>query len=192
MIRDLSETLRAMLTQPGLPPELAAAQLSFDRPVEPFNPASPTINLFLYDVRENVDLRLNGPAVSRGNGSAVVAQPPLRILCSYLATAWVNSGTDPALQEHRLLIQVLQVLSRYPTIPVDLAVNSIKNSDPPVPLQVAAGNTLTSISEFWSALGAKLRPSVTVQATLALPLNWNDQTGPLVRTQKLVLGERQP
>lgn len=55
MIRELSETMRAILDDPTLAtafPELAAAQILFDRPVEGFNPAQATVDLFLYDVRE--------------------------------------------------------------------------------------------------------------------------------------------
>jgi phage antirepressor YoqD-like protein len=66
MIRDLSQTLRAILTQPGLPAELAAAQIAFDRPTEQFNPSQTTVDLFLFDVQENKELRSNGVA-SGGN-----------------------------------------------------------------------------------------------------------------------------
>jgi len=64
LIRDLTETLEAFLNQPGLPTELSNAQISFDRPSDPFNPGQPTINLFLFDIQENVEL----PATSRSSG----------------------------------------------------------------------------------------------------------------------------
>ena len=191
MIRDLSETLKALLTQPGLPAELAAAQINFDRPAEPFNPAQTTVNLFLFDVRENAELRSSEPTVDRRNGAAFVRPPPRRVSCSYLATAWPAGGSEPTLQEHRLLTQVLRVLSRYPVIPGELARGSLKTSDPPVPLQVALGTPATGVSEFWSALGAKLRPSLTVQATLALPV-FDEARAPLAVTHTVVTGERQP
>ncbi len=72
MIRDLSETLRAMLDDPALAnlyPELAAAQILFDQPTEQFKPSQTTLNLFLYDVRENMELRSNEPLFERRNGS---------------------------------------------------------------------------------------------------------------------------
>jgi hypothetical protein len=191
MIRDLSETLRAILTQPGLPAELHLAAIVFDHPDESFHPTVPTIDLFLFDVRENTDLRLNEPSIVRNNGSASVIQPPRRVLCTYLATAWVTSGTDPVLQEHRLLTQVLQVLSQYPTIPTNLAQGTIKTNDPPVPLQVAVGTPATGISEFWSAVGAKLRPSLTVEATIALPV-FTPQSQVLAITSKVATSTIQP
>jgi uncharacterized protein DUF4255/carboxypeptidase family protein len=187
MIRDLSETLNAMLTQDDLPPELATAKISFDHPVESFNPSTPTINLFLFDVRETPELRLQEASITRSGGMAVIAQPPRRILCTYLATAWVSGGTASVWQEHRLLSQVLAVLSQYSTIPADLAVKTIKTSDPPVQLQVAMGNTATGASEFWSALGAKMRPSLTVQATLALPVFAPSAPQPLAITSEVAI-----
>ena len=65
MLRDLSESLQALLTQPGLPPELGSAVVSFDRPSDPFTPAQTTVNLFLFEVRENRELRNNEPVIWR-------------------------------------------------------------------------------------------------------------------------------
>jgi Pvc16 N-terminal domain/Carboxypeptidase regulatory-like domain len=192
MIRDLSETLNAILTQPSLPAELATATISFDHPVESFNPGTPTVNLFLFDIRENPELRLQETSITRSNVTAVITQPPRRILCTYLVTAWVSGGTAPVWQEHRLLSQVLAVLSQYPTIPADLAVKTIKTSDPPVQLQVAMGSTATGVSEFWSSLGAKLRPSLTAQATLALPLFPPSPPQPLAITSQVATSTIQP
>jgi hypothetical protein len=192
MIRDLSETLNAILTQPGLPPELKTANIVFDHPVESFNPSTPTVNLFLFDIRENPELRFQEASITPSNGTAVITQPPRRILCTYLATAWVSGGTAPVWQEHRLLSQVLAVLSQYPTIPADLAVKTIKTSDPPVQLQVAIGGTATGVSEFWSSLGAKLRPSLTVQATIALPVFPPSPPQPLAITSQISTSTIQP
>jgi len=69
MIQDLSQTLRAILTQPGLPSELSAAHIVFDRPGDTFNPSQTVIDLFLYDLRENLELRSNDSALTRVNGA---------------------------------------------------------------------------------------------------------------------------
>ena len=61
MIDDLSESLRALLTQPGLPPKLAGAQIVFDRPAETFNPTQTTLNLFLYDLRDSAHAQESRP-----------------------------------------------------------------------------------------------------------------------------------
>ena len=79
MLRDLSETLEAILDDEGLRksfPELLAAQIAFERPSEQFNPSQTTINLFLFDIRENKELRTNERVVERRNGEALVGRPP--------------------------------------------------------------------------------------------------------------------
>jgi Pvc16 N-terminal domain len=61
MFHDLSQTLKAILSQSGLPTELKVIQISFDRPDGKFIPQQTTLNLFLYDIRENVELRDSTP-----------------------------------------------------------------------------------------------------------------------------------
>lgn len=195
MIRDLSETLRTILDDPGLAasfPELAAAQIVFDHPVESFNPAQTTMNLFLYDIRENVELRSNEPMVTRLNDrQALIQRPPLRVSCSYLITAWPVGGTESALQEHQLLGQALQVLSCYPSIPDKFLHGKLKDQKPALPMMVARSDGLKDPSEFWTALGNKLRPSITATVTISM-----EKADPipeetlLVRMHDIILGQR--
>lgn len=192
MIRDLSETLRAILDDPGLDgsfPELAAAQIVFDQPVESFKPTQTTVDLFLYDVRENMELRSNEPVVKRNNGQAMIQPAPLRVVCSYLVTAWSVGGAEPALQEHRLLGQALQVLSRYPTIPATFLKGKVVGQEPPLPMMAAKPDGLKEPSEFWTALGNKLRPSISVTATVAMDV-FAPLAAPTVITEEVRLGER--
>src|SRR5690242_10336035 len=137
MIRDLSETLQALLSDPSLAaqfPELARALIVFDRPDDTLKPAQTTIDLFLFDVRENLELRNNEPKVERSNGQALNRKAPLRVDCTYLVTAWPVGGTDAALQEQRLLSQVLQVLSTYPRIPGQYLKGKLIGQDPALPM----------------------------------------------------------
>jgi hypothetical protein len=160
VIRDLSLTLRAMLTQQRLPADLAAAQIAFDRPGETFTPGQTTLDLFLYDIRENLELRNAEPVIERINGQAVRHPPPMRVACTYLVTAWPVGGSELPLQEHRLLGQTLQVLARYPTIPASFLQDSLRGQQPPLPLLTSQTDGLKEPAEFWSALGGRLRPSL--------------------------------
>lgn len=183
MIRDLSQTLR-MLLRRDVPPELASAQIVFDHPTEQFKPSQTTVNVFLYDLRENVELRHNENIVTRQNGQAILQAPPLRLSCSYLITVWIvgSSGDEQFLQEHRLLGQVFQVLSRYPTIPPEFLQGSLVGQEPPLPLMTSHIDTLKSIGEFWTALGNRLRPSISVTATLSMQPFAPQAPVPLVST----------
>lgn len=190
MIRDLTATFRKVLSQPGLPPELSSAEIVFDRPSDDFKPERNTVGLFLYDVRENTELRTNEPISERLNGQVSVRQPPMRVACSYLVTAWAATSEERALQEQRLLSQVLQVLSRYPTIPADFLQGSLHGQEPPLPLLTAQADGMKNPAEFWSALGAKLRPSLTVTATISMEVFPPEGPTPVVITEEVRLGER--
>ena len=166
MIRDLSQVLGRILEDSRLSsrfPELAAAQISFERPSETFNPGQTTVNLFLYDIREHLELRNNEPSVEMRGGQAIIHNPPKLIACSYLVTAWPVGGEELPLQEHRLLSQVLQVLSAYPTIPESfLGSTLLAGQEPPLPMVTAQVDGVQGAAEFWTALGNQLRPSLTV------------------------------
>jgi hypothetical protein len=192
MIRDLSETLRAILDDPALNasfPELAAAQVVFDRPVESFSPTQTTIDLFLYDLRENMELRSNEPRLERLDGQTRIHPPPLRVRCSYLVTAWPVGGTDLALQEHRLLSQVLQVMSRHPKIPASFLKGKLVGQQPPLPMMTSQADGLKEPAEFWTAIGNKLRPSITITVTIGMDF-LAPVTAPTVTTQEVLMGER--
>jgi hypothetical protein len=185
MIRDLSLTLKAVLQDPNFAaqfPELAAADIVFDRPLDPFTPTKTTVDVFLYDLRENLELRLNDPVIEFRDGHAVTHQAPLRLACSYLVTAWPVGGTDLALQEHRLLTQVLRVLSHYPTIPANFLKGKLIGQDPPLPMVALHPDALKNLAEFWSSLGSKLKASLTVTATISVPV-FSDSDDFIVTTQ---------
>jgi hypothetical protein len=173
MIRDLSETLKTVLQDPTFKlvfPELAAADIIFDRPLDPFNPPKTTIDLFLYDVRENLELRSNEYTVTKVDSQSITHPAALRLACSYLVTAWPVGGAELALQEHRLLTQVLRVLSRYPMIPASFLQGSLAGQDPPLPMVALHPDALKNLAEFWSSLGSKMKASLTVTVTISVPV----------------------
>lgn len=189
MFRDLSQTLGAMLGDPGLAatlPELAAAQIVFDRPTNQFKPTQTTIDLFLYDIRENVDLRSNEPIVERRERQASIRRPAMRVACSYLITAWPVGGTELALQEHRLLSQAAQVVSQNATIPQAFLRGKLVGQQPPLPLLALATEGPKNPAEFWSALGSNLRASLTATATIGMEV-FAPQTAPIVTSESLRL-----
>lgn len=171
MIHDLSQALRAMLKE-GVRPPLSEAYISFERPGESFKPRDQsTVNLFLYDIRENTTLRSNEPAVERSNGQVIMQRAPLRVACSYLVTTWsTEAGELGLLQEHQLLGQVLEILASHETVPRPFLLGELASQDALPPLVTAMIDPQKNFSEFWTALGNRLRPSITVTATIAIPV----------------------
>jgi hypothetical protein len=191
MIDDLSQTLRAMLSRSG-PEPLKSAQIVFDRPADPFAPQQTTVDLFLYEIREDLELRSNEPVIERNNGQIIMHRPPLRVACSYLVTAWPGglTGDTAALLEQRLLSQTLRVFAGQPTIASSLLQGSLKGQEPPLPLVTALVDPQKNLSEFWTALGNKLRPSLTVRVTISLADVLAAETEHIVITEHLRLGVR--
>jgi hypothetical protein len=112
---------------------------------------------------------------------AITHAAPLRLACSYLVTAWPVGGTELALQEHRLLTQVLRVLSRYPMIPASFLKGQMIGQDPPLPMVALHPDSLKNLSEFWSSLGTKIKASLTVTVTISVPV-YADVTDFIVTT----------
>jgi hypothetical protein len=188
LIEDLSRTLKAVLHDPAFAtvfPELNGAEIVFDRPLDPFNPANTTVYVFLYDLRENLELRLNEPTATKVGNTIVTHPAALRLACSYLVTAWPVGGPDLPFQEHKLLAQVLRVLSHYPIIPASFLQGVLAGQDPPLPMVTLHPDALKNLAEFWSSLGSKLKPSLTATVTISVPV-FSDVTDYIVTTHDTI------
>lgn len=200
MFHTLDITLKSILDDTSTPILVRNSEVVFDRPSDSYNPDKTTINLFLYDIRENNELRSNEPVIERQNGIAKIRRPPLRMNCSYLVTAWIEAGVtgeQAILKQHELLGEVLRVFSRWPSIPLPtpdekgktFLQGELKTSLYPISLFTAQTDLIRNPAEFWSALGGKLRPSFTLTATLAMDQQTEPVTAPEVTTKKVVLKE---
>lgn len=183
MFRDLDKTLENVLNDTAAPPELVAADVNFEMPDKNFTPRQAAVNLFLYEVHENRVLRDPVPVIEKIGNTFVRRQPPLRVDCSYMVTAW-DTGTGPTkvANEHRLLSQALLWLTRFPIIPDRYLVGSLQNPPFPHPTMVAQMNEGKNMGEFWSALGQSPRPSFNLVVTIAMDLKIRIE-GPLVTTK---------
>ena len=190
MIHDLDKTLEQLLKQ-DLPPELVSqVTISFDTPDGQFPPSSvtlPAIDLFLYDVRENRELRNNEWIVERrSDGTAAKKRPPVRVECSYLITAWPSeSAPNPAQDEHHLLGEVMTVLLRHPTIPAGILQGGLKGQEPPLPAITLQPGRLQSPGEFWQALGGKPKAALNYTVTIGVEVHKAVEIGPPVIDKRL-------
>ncbi len=190
MIHDLDSTLEELLKH-ELPPSLVnQVTISFATPDDQFPPTSvtlPAIDLFLYDVRENRELRSNEPLIERrSDGTATKKQPPVRVDCSYLITAWASEGSNsPAQDEHRLLGEVMRVLLRHPTIPAAVLQESLQGQEPPLPASVLQPGRLQSVGEFWQALGGKPKAALNYTVTIGVEVQEEVEIGPPVIDKRI-------
>lgn len=172
MIDDLDESLRALL-QRELPATLSAqVKVSFAAPDDAFHSSvtPPAIDLFLYDIRENLDLRSNDEYIERRNdGSALRTRSPVRVDASYLVTAWSGSTEkDKTVDEHHLLGEVMVTLLRFRTLPKSVLKGSLSNQDLPLPVSTLHPGRLQSLGEFWQALGGKPKAALNYTVTFSV------------------------
>jgi hypothetical protein len=193
MIRDLDDTLKAILDDPASPTELRNADVSFEAPDKGFAPAQATVNLFLYEVKENRELRDPVPITEKVGDIFVRRRPPVRADCTYIATTWSSQvGAAKVAEEHRLLSQALLWLSRFPIIPVGFLQGSLINPPFPHPTMVAQMDGNKNAGEFWSALGIPPRPAFYLTVTIAMNLGIQVPEGPPVVTKEIHLKRKMP
>ena len=176
MIRDLDATIAALLTNRApAGSELAGADIRFDMPDSAWRQqlSGLTVNCYLYDIRENRELRTSEPLVKRSLDGlrAARVRPPVRVDCAYTITAWSVATTDRVLEEHRVLGQVLGVLLRHRQVPTSDLVGSMTAQPAPYPWIVAAPDPSRSMADFWNALDQEIKPSLNYVVTLAMWLD---------------------
>jgi hypothetical protein len=173
----LDATLKAMLDDAAMAPvfqPLYDADVSFMTPEKGYAPALETVNLFLYETRENRDLRDPAPIVERHNGTSTRRKPPLRVDCAYMVTAWAKkkTGLDKIAAEHLLIGQAFNWLSRFPVIPDRyLQAGGMAGQAFAPPNMVAQWDSAKTVGEFWSALGTPPRPYFNLIVTIAMELD---------------------
>jgi len=205
MLHALDKTLESLLKKEllrELPSEFKTSdtptalkvQFSFLPPeqVSKSVPEPGVINLFLYDVQENLDLRTSAWSVQRqSNGQAIKKRPPARVDCSYLITAWPKNEED-ILTEHQLLGAVMKVLLRYRTIPLSDDEPDFRGQEFPLRLISLRPSKLHNTGEFWQAMGGKdgARPKAVLHTTVTIcvPVDEEPVPVPLVGVNQ-ALGE---
>lgn len=192
MIEDLSASVKALLEYELLAPGhevIPNLSISFAQPDESFPPASvtkPAVNLFLYDVREDLKLRHNKWFRYRQipPASYEAKRQPLLMECSYLVTAWSDSATAAANDEHTVLSAMILALRRYNCLP-DTLPNKIDRDGPAIrilqgslaginPLPRAftiQDGYLQSLGEFWRSMGHGPKPRFNYTITVAVDVH---------------------
>jgi hypothetical protein len=192
MLQDLDATLAALLDS-----ELSVENVavSFAAPDDQFPPSTaslPAVAFFLYDVRENFDLRSGRWEVERADGGFVRTRPPVRVDCSYLITAWASeSAPDPAADEHRLLGEVMKVLLRHRTIPEPYLRGELVGQEPPLPAKIIGEAQLQSLGELWQAMGGRPKATLNYAVTVSVDVGEPVPVGPAVTDKVLKVSRKE-
>ena len=188
MLTDFNNTLKQVLMRKA-PFDPDEVEVSFDCPRREWSAKilKPTVNLYLFDLRENAELRKPGWTVERGQagGRSGHRRPPVYVDLSYFITTWARNIAD----EHQLLWRVMTTLMGAPEIEPDLLQGALKEVGPPVKTLTAQyDGVLRNPGEFWGALDNDLKPAVTYTATLAVELDLFREA-PLALTRVVQIGD---
>jgi hypothetical protein len=184
MINDLDESIRKLiLSKSGLTE--ASVTLSFDQPTGDWAAGltRPTINLYLYDIRENLELRSQEWLTNkRADGKIEQKLAPRRYNLSYLITVWTQKQTE---DEHAILWRVLGVLASCTTLPEEVLQGEMRSQAFPVLTQIAQPSiAIQNLPDLWSVMQNQLRPSINYVVTLAMERQVVF-TSPLVLTKQV-------
>ncbi|MGX1851627.1 DUF4255 domain-containing protein [Streptomyces sp. NPDC055299] len=179
MMHEVDEALRRVLRGGALPD--GSGDVAFEAPSRDWAARrnTPTLNAYLYDIREDVARRERGAIAERDARGVVVRrrQPPRWFRLSYLVTAWTSRPED----EHRLLSAALGCLLGQETLPPAALTEALRALEVTIPITVAVPPPESrSIADIWSALGGELKPSLDVVITVPFPVRPSYEVAPPV------------
>jgi Pvc16 N-terminal domain len=161
VIHEVDEALRRLVRDEAL--RGTDVEVAFDAPTKDWAARrnAPTVNVYLYDVREDVRRRQRGLLNEYDEDNLITARhlPPRHMKLSYLVTAWTQRPED----EHRLLSSLLLGFLRYEALPVELLSGTLIEFGLPVAMTVALPPPEDrAFADVWTALGGELKPSLDV------------------------------
>lgn len=183
MIRGLDETIKALILEKA---NFSASDVDirFDQPTRDWAAGltKPAINCYMYDIRENRDLRNREWIVERQtNGQTRKKIAPLRVDLTYLITAWTNEVED----EHGILWRLLVALASVQVLPQDMLKGDLATQPYPlITLTAQVSEAMQNLSDLWNVMENELKPAINYTVTLAVDREYVFRS-PMVFTKRV-------
>ncbi|MCX4473530.1 DUF4255 domain-containing protein [Micromonospora sp. NBC_01655] len=180
VIHEIDDALRRLVRDEALPG--SGVDIVLEAPTKEWAARrnAPTVNVYLYDIREDLRRRSRGLVNEydeRGQVARRVA-PPRYVKLSYLVTAWTQRPED----EHRLLSSLLLCFLRLDALPPAVLTGSVAAIGMPVPMTVALPPPEDrAFADVWTALGGELKPSLDVVISTPVDSGRVVEAGPPAR-----------
>ena len=185
MIQDLDDSLKALLVQ-EVPLDPADIAITFEMPTHEWSskldPNRPTINLYLYDIRENVELRTNERYLTATDTGHQRQPAPTRIDFAYLISVWSKDIAD----EHRLLGQILSALLRFPELPQGVLQGSMQTQPFPLHAWIARPERVPNPWDFWGHVENRMKSALSYILTASIQPFATEDVKLVARTQTTV------
>ena len=179
MIAQVDDALHDIVSNEAL--RGADLEVVFDAPTKDWAARrnAPTVNLYLYDIREDLRRRPAGHLEVRDpdDGSLTRRPAPRYFKLSYLVTAWTQRPED----EHRLLDSLLRGFLRYDALPDRLVVGPLSETGEKVKVTIGLPPPEDrAFADVWSALGGELKPSLDLVVVAPVYTGRETPAGPPV------------
>lgn len=180
MIHEIDDALRRLIREEAL--HGSTVDVVFEAPTKDWAARrnAPTVNAYLYDIREDMRRRSRGLINEYDEQGAVRARtrPPRYVKLSYLLTAWTQRPED----EHRLLSALLLSFIALDAVPARLLTGAVAGTGMPVPMTTALPPPEDrAFADVWTALGGELKPSLDIVISAPLVAGPPISAGPPVR-----------
>lgn len=182
MIHEVDACIRALIRRDAV--NGGDVEVAFEAPTREWAAKrnTPTVDVYLFDIREDIVRRRVEPELVRGDDGVVIGRrrPPRRYRLSYLVTAWTQRAED----EHRLLSAVLNAFLPHEELPRDLREGSLAEEPQPIYLTIGLPPPPErSIGEIWSAMGGELKPSLELVCSAPFVMDETRHAGPPVEEE---------
>ncbi len=167
MINEVDEALRTLVETEVV--NGAGVDILFDAPTREWAARrnTPTVDLYLYDIREDLRRREIGTINIRDENGIVVdrKQAPRYFKLAYLITAWTQRPED----EHRLLSAILACFLRHEILPDAVLTPVLRDLETPLQVLMAYPPPENrQVSDVWTSLGGDLKPSIDLVITVPM------------------------
>ncbi len=165
MLNDLDATIQSFLMKNGnFGSEI---EISFELPNREWSGrlSRPTINLWCFDLRENLKLRNSERQITKTANGSTINKAPRRMDLTYLVTAWARKIED----EHRLFWRALGVLKPILQISPAQCEGALRYQSLDIPIYVADMSLCpVNLVDLWGVMDNQMHLGFTLQATVEL------------------------
>jgi hypothetical protein len=168
VIQDVDDTLKELLVR-EVPLDTSAVDIKFEMPTHEWSSkvSKPTVNLYLWDIRENLELRSVDRFVTRRDketGTGTQDRAFVRVDLAYLISAWTTDIAD----EHQLLGNILAALVRFPTLPTEVLQGSMQSQPLPLQAWIARPERMPNPWDFWGHVENRMKSALSYVVTASV------------------------
>ena len=169
--------------------------ISFDVPTKEWSVRisgnKPVINVYLYDIYENLTLRSNEWSIEKyRNRSYRKEHPDVKLDLYYIITVWSPANYDGVIEEHSIIGMILSKLFEFTIVPEKYLRGELRSAKSEVSISVATREAFREqgIGQLWNTMEQPWKPAIYLTVTAPISIQ-KRITGKTVFSRKLRIGQ---